>query len=1274
MGCMKFFRSHVSAVRFVVYCSVMVALQLAGSLRAAPVISEIMYNSPGADLDWLEIANSGDAAVDLTRWQLSEGVTFDFPEGATLAPGAAVVVCESVEAFRAAYPDVPAETILGEFTGRLANGGERVALTQIDGELLDLVRYDDELPWDILADGFGASLERVCLEPQTDGTSANFWRASTLAAAGSFAGTPGVPRAEPTCPPPALPAPVPAFISEIHYHAVLEAAIEDEYEFVEIHNASDAVIALAGWRLAGGVEYTFPEGAMLAAGAYAVIAKKPELLGAVEGYTIPADALFGPYEGTLDNGGEKIALVSADPRGVDVVTYDDKAPWPVAADALGAGASWLSDGLLPLETHLHKGRSLERISFAAAGTEPSNWTESPLDGMTPGQANSSAGADVLPIVRDVDLVVEGSEDPLIRTDETVHVEVEFTPAIPSGAAFVEYFVEDVETTEEEVVRVALAATDDERVLAAELPGQGDNTIVRYRVVGDRGAGEEPIFPRASHPNPWRAYFVAPVTETETRIYRMYIARRNWGRLNTNISGNRVNGCAPSPTWNNREPAIFVHEGRVMDARVRFQGSRWNRGNGPGISMRVPGPQPGPLAVRSWRIALPRYRQLDGRGVITLNKLTQGCPGYNAGVGYALFAQADLPSPLIRFAQLHINGGYYHYMQEFERPGDDLLRRYNREMAEKYPDRPKENVGNLFKSVGCTCDEGPYGWGDWRRLGAFCGHDPETRYEWTYDRKTHNDWASHDALIKLIEDMHAARSDGMEAMRQFVLENFDLELVMNYIAIINWAVPFDDMFQNHFIYQRTSDGLWMLAPWDLDRNFGEWQGFNSSFFMGRQGDPSNRSGWWHRLKDTVLRAFEDEYIEHLLALNNTILHPNNVQSLIDKVSAEANQAEANAAPAGLGCGTFAGRAATFRSFALNRFELVNTRLAGVTLNAGPDQTVFAGSTVQFDASESDPDPSDTVIYRWSNGMEGERPTQVFPDAGTFEIELIVTTKNVEFRDQVVINVVPIPALAFEEKGGTVTIEAENFEANEQRDHETAMWETASEIEGFSGTGYVLGTTGRTFSTRYVGVSPELQYPIVFTETGTYRVWLRGYVASTRNDTVNVNLDGLERSTRAASDFEVNEDEYQWTGINRDDDPQLVEAGPGLHMLSLWIRENGMIVDKILLTKDLEFVPTGFGPDESGKVSPGGGEGGFVRGDANGDRKLNVTDAVTILRTLFAGVRAVECEDHGDVDDNGSLQVTDAIRLLAYLFRSGPSPAAPFPNAGRDQTPDEFACGD
>ena len=84
--------------------------------------------------------------------------------------------------------------------------------------------------------------------------------------------------------------------------------------------------------------------------------------------------------------------------------------------------------------------------------------------------------------------------------------------------------------------------------------------------------------------------------------------------------------------------------------------------------------------------------------------------------------------------------------------------------------------------------------------------------------------------------------------------------------------------------------------------------------------------------------------------------------------------------------------------------------------------------------------------------------------------------------------------------------------------------------------------------------------------------------------------------------------------------------------------------------------------------------FVRGDANADDRVDLSDAVAIVRHLFSGVTLLACEDRGDTDDNGRVEITDAIRLLDFLFRAGRAPELPFPDVGVDPTADGIPCGE
>ncbi|HQF65291.1 MAG TPA: dockerin type I repeat-containing protein [Planctomycetota bacterium] len=86
---------------------------------------------------------------------------------------------------------------------------------------------------------------------------------------------------------------------------------------------------------------------------------------------------------------------------------------------------------------------------------------------------------------------------------------------------------------------------------------------------------------------------------------------------------------------------------------------------------------------------------------------------------------------------------------------------------------------------------------------------------------------------------------------------------------------------------------------------------------------------------------------------------------------------------------------------------------------------------------------------------------------------------------------------------------------------------------------------------------------------------------------------------------------------------------------------------------------------------GSAGGFIRGDVNFDRMVNIADAVAVLAFLFAG-RPHDCHDAIDANDDGKLDIADAIYLLAFLFGGGPKPRPPFDAPGLDPTPDAIGC--
>ncbi len=84
--------------------------------------------------------------------------------------------------------------------------------------------------------------------------------------------------------------------------------------------------------------------------------------------------------------------------------------------------------------------------------------------------------------------------------------------------------------------------------------------------------------------------------------------------------------------------------------------------------------------------------------------------------------------------------------------------------------------------------------------------------------------------------------------------------------------------------------------------------------------------------------------------------------------------------------------------------------------------------------------------------------------------------------------------------------------------------------------------------------------------------------------------------------------------------------------------------------------------------------FVRGDANRDDSVDVSDAVSLLNWLFAGTAAAPgCLAAANVNDDSTVDFTDAIYLLTHIFLGGPAPRAPFPGCGASELPADEQVG-
>ena len=171
----------------------------------------------------------------------------------------------------------------------------------------------------------------------------------------------------------------PVVINEIQYHPA-----PGNDEFVELLNITSTNVSLFDpahptntWKFSG-LGYTFPTNLVLAPGGMLLLVptNPPDFRAK---YGVPLGVqILGPYPGNLQDSGELLELQMPDTPNsntvpyvtIEAVRYNDKAPWPPAADGSGP--------------------SIQRINALVYGNDPGNWMAAAA---TPGVFNPITDAD-----------------------------------------------------------------------------------------------------------------------------------------------------------------------------------------------------------------------------------------------------------------------------------------------------------------------------------------------------------------------------------------------------------------------------------------------------------------------------------------------------------------------------------------------------------------------------------------------------------------------------------------------------------------------------------------------------------------------------------------------------------------------------------------------------------------------------------------------------------------------------------------------------------------
>ena len=168
-------------------------------------------------------------------------------------------------------------------------------------------------------------------------------------------------------------------------------------------------------------------------------------------------------------------------------------------------------------------------------------------------------------------------------------------------------------------------------------------------------------------------------------------------------------------------------------------------------------------------------------------------------------------------------------------------------------------------------------------------------------------------------------------------------------------------------------------------------------------------------------------------------------------------------------------------------------------------------------------------------------------------------------------------SFFQKDSLIVIEAENYNqlkvANNGTKWIKALFDNASKqnvVISPAGTSYLTGATAQTDA-------PVLSYNVNFPFTGNYSVWARVYAFDATGDSYHLGLDSkvllekidLANSTKVYKNF-------TWLHVAGSN---LAVSKVGVQSLDLFCMEPNLIIDKLILTQNANYIPVDPGPSQN-----------------------------------------------------------------------------------------------
>mgnify|MGYP001216395169 FL=1 len=267
-------------------------------------VNEVLSNSEPPQVDIIELFNPKPFAVNISGWLLTDDLRneskFKIPDGTQIP-------AEGYFTFNENDIEIFALDSYGEEIFLIANDSNEQRLGYINGFNFGDSAAGVSIGRHVTSDG------KIRYEPMSNQT---FGSENSSPVSG------------------------PLVITELMYHPK-----DDNVEFIEIKNIGSVPVDLLGTEISGiDYRFNFPESNLFAGGILLVVKDDPANFR--KNYNVPEEVeIYGPFLGSLDNGGERIRIRITEPStindepdlkvSIDIAEYSDRDPWPISADGFG---------------------------------------------------------------------------------------------------------------------------------------------------------------------------------------------------------------------------------------------------------------------------------------------------------------------------------------------------------------------------------------------------------------------------------------------------------------------------------------------------------------------------------------------------------------------------------------------------------------------------------------------------------------------------------------------------------------------------------------------------------------------------------------------------------------------------------------------------------------------------------------------------------------------------------------------------------------------------